>query len=430
MKLKLKPKPIFYCNGNAQKFDDDCLIANMTKEPLPKKWQEFFELTPEQKALWDAELRVDAAYRIAEAQGFPNGIPGGTTRGNIFYFQTQREEEYKRECREVQEEYARNHAKHFSLRRKTDILGKNKLVMEYNPYENMTNDVLADSSAMNEQIASQLSTMKNVSVGKIKPLHNIGVLNNAPNNTVAETASNIDAALPWWKNANQSSYKFSRNLLDGYGQNGGMNDHFFWKRTANSSMNHGGQKLQSKLRNVDRTGEILLSKEFFDDVEQSVYDVLQEFGGWQGVKSAVGDKIVTGLSFAGNFVSEWGEAYGETLLKKAPLPPNIKFAVVVGFLAIKVYDVARGVEDKRTALLDSLKGKVTPQQAQAIADDKVKGWLAEEIGKVVIEEGLDAVLNEIPLKYPRDITRKAIIAAWKRFIAEAETGRWERDITR
>ncbi|MBO5245610.1 MAG: hypothetical protein J6B02_05865 [Selenomonadales bacterium] len=96
----------------------------MTGEPLPKTWQEFFELTPEQKAQWDAELKLDAEYRIAEAQGFPNGIPGGKERGSIFYFLAQREKEYKRECEEVQEEYAKDQEKHFSLRQKTDILGK------------------------------------------------------------------------------------------------------------------------------------------------------------------------------------------------------------------------------------------------------------------------------------------------------------------
>lgn len=76
LKLKWKPKPIFYCYGNAQRFADDSLTAKMTGEPLPKTWQEFLELTPEQKAQWDAELKLDAEYRIAEAQGFPNGIPG------------------------------------------------------------------------------------------------------------------------------------------------------------------------------------------------------------------------------------------------------------------------------------------------------------------------------------------------------------------
>lgn len=122
MNLKFKPKPIFYCYGNAQKFADDCLIAKMTDEPLPQKWQDFFELTPEQKAQWDAELRLDAEYRIAEAQGFPNGIPDGKERGNIFFFLAQRAKEYKRECEEVQAEYAEDQAKHFSLRQETDIL--------------------------------------------------------------------------------------------------------------------------------------------------------------------------------------------------------------------------------------------------------------------------------------------------------------------
>ena len=265
MKLKLKPKPIFYCNGNAQKFDDDCFVAKMTKEPLPKKW--------------DADLRLDAEYRIAEAQGFPNGIPGGTTRGNVFYFQTQREEEYKRECREVQEEYARNYAKHFSLRQKTDILGKNKLVMEYDPYRDMTNDMVADSPAVNEQTDSQLSTMKNVSMEKIKSLHNIGIMDNVPNNTVAEATSNMDVALPWWKNANQPSYKFSRNLLDGYGQNGGMNDCFLWNRTANSGTNYDGQESRGWMGETSLTDGLLFSERSLDRLQEeykTIYDAMMK----------------------------------------------------------------------------------------------------------------------------------------------------------
>ena len=124
MTLKLKPKPIFYSEGNAQKFADSCLIAEMTGEPLPRTWQDFFELIPEQKAQWDDELRLDAEYRIAEAQGFPNGIPGGRMRGNIFYSLEQRAKEYKRECEEVQEDYAGDHTKHFLLRQRRICLAK------------------------------------------------------------------------------------------------------------------------------------------------------------------------------------------------------------------------------------------------------------------------------------------------------------------
>lgn len=128
--------------------------------------------------------------------------------------------------------------------------------MEYDPYRDMTNDMVADSPAVNEQTDSQLSTMKNVSMEKIKSLHNIGILDNVPNNTVAEATSNMDADLPWWKNANQPSYKFSRNLLDGYGQNGGMNDRFLWNRTANGNwkkkqmsrwMNGSSKQLEKRL---------------------------------------------------------------------------------------------------------------------------------------------------------------------------------------
>lgn len=217
-----------------------------------------------------------------------------------------------------------------------------------------------------------------------------------------------------------TQYRFKNNLFD---------------QSAGRAMVGGGTEYKEqepqdwRLNGDFGSGEQFVTERSLDGSQagyETLHDVLQEFGGWQGIQSAVGDKMDAAFSIAGSFASEWGEAYGETLLKKVPFPPYIKVAITVGFLAKKVYEVAKEVEDKRTALLNSLDGKVSEQQAQAIADDKVKDWLADEVGKVVIEEGLDAVLNEVPLKYPRDITRKAIIAAWKTFVQEAETGRWVR----
>lgn len=96
----MKAKPIFYLNGNERNFRDHYSISLRTGEPMPRKWQDFFELTPEEKARWDAELKLDEEYRIAETQGFPNGIPGGRPRGNILYSITQREEADSRNMQE------------------------------------------------------------------------------------------------------------------------------------------------------------------------------------------------------------------------------------------------------------------------------------------------------------------------------------------
>lgn len=101
------------------------------------------------------------------------------------------------------------------------------------------------------------------------------------------------------------------------------------------------------------------------------------------------------------------------------------------FLAEKVYDVAKGIADKRDAMIDVLTARgVSPEVAAARADDMVGRWLAEEIGKVVIEEGLDAVLDQISVTYPRAAAKDAIIEAWKTFIKKAETGTWERGVVR
>lgn len=231
-----------------------------------------------------------------------------------------------------------------------------------------------------------------------------------------------------------SQYTFGVNLVD---------------QSARQAMVGGGTQYKEqepqdwRLNGDFGSGEHFVTERSLDGSQagyETLHDVLQEFGGWQGIQSAVEDKMDAAFSIAGSFASEWGEAYGETLLKKVPFPPYIKVAITVGFLAKKVYDVAKGVEDKRTALLNSLDGKVSEQEAQAIADDKVKDWLSEEIGKVVIEEGLDAVLDSLPMDtrskrelsgvFLREARKTAIIQAWKTFVQEAETGRWERDITR
>ena len=96
----MKAKPIFYQNGNDRRFEDQHTISVMTGEPMPRKWQDFFELTPEEKARWDAELKLDEEYRIAETQGFPNGIPGGRTRGDILHYFTQQEEAREKRMQE------------------------------------------------------------------------------------------------------------------------------------------------------------------------------------------------------------------------------------------------------------------------------------------------------------------------------------------
>ena len=424
MYLNLKPKPIFYCYGNDRRFADDCLIAKMTGEPLPKKWQEFFELPPEQKAQWDADLRLDAEYRIAEAQGFPNGIPGGKERGNVFYFLAQRAKEYKRECEEVQAEYAENQAKHFSLRKRTGMQGGRKWVMEYNPYGAPPNY---------EPPEPPILPQETFPMAKIELPWNVGVPNHTSNNAAARPTPNVSAATSWGQFMNQPTYNFSRNILDDYGQNGDKtNDWYTQNHTADSSTYNDGL---SKEEYVDqnstgwnfmrdnRMGEVFVSRQGAEAVlqtAQSVYDALQEYG-------------ISVLSVAGNFATEWGVAYAETLLKKAPFP-QVRAVAVALFLAKKVYDVAKGVADKRKDKINELTaGDSSPEVVAAAAtkaDEMIGIWLVEEIEKVVIEEGLDTVLDQIPGMYSRDKAKDAIITAWNTFIKNAESGRWERGVIR
>ena len=205
----------------------------MTGEPLPKTWQEFFELTPEQKAQWDAELKLDAEYRIAEAQGFPNGIPGGKERGSIFYFLAQREKEYKRECEEVQEEYAKDQEKHFSLRQKTDILGKNKWVMEYDPY---------GTSPKHEPMEPLILPKEDFLMEKIELKYDTDALNNVIRNAAAKSTPNVNSDASWWQAMNQPTYNFSRNIYDDYRQNDGETNVWdAWNHTANSDADDSGQ---------------------------------------------------------------------------------------------------------------------------------------------------------------------------------------------
>ena len=96
----MEAKKEFYHFGNDRKFNDHYTISLMTGEPMPRKWQAFFDMTPEEKARWDASLKLDEEYRIAEAQGFPNGIPGGRTRGDMLYYLTQQEEARERNMQE------------------------------------------------------------------------------------------------------------------------------------------------------------------------------------------------------------------------------------------------------------------------------------------------------------------------------------------
>ena len=56
-----------------------------------------------------------------------------------------------------------------------------------------------------------------------------------------------------------------------------------------------------------RMGEVFVTRQGAEAVQQtaqSVYDALQEYG-------------ISVLSVAADFVSEWGMAYGKTLLKKS-----------------------------------------------------------------------------------------------------------------
>ena len=107
-----------------------------------------------------------------------------------------------------------------------------------------------------------------------------------------------------------TQYRFKNNLFD---------------QSAGRAMVGGGTQYKEqepqdwRLNGDFGSGEQFVTERSLDGSQagyETLYDVLQEFGGWQGVKSAVGDKMDAAFSIAGSFASEWGEAYGETLLKK------------------------------------------------------------------------------------------------------------------
>lgn len=152
----MKAKREFYMHGNDRQFADEHLISTMTGEPMPRKWQRFIELTPEEKARWDASLRLDAEYRRAEAQGFPNGIPGGKTRGNALYTLTQMEEEHERALQKKRMEEAREQYEQSFIPYKTEIRNDDGRIygninladqLWQNPYDTQKNDFTTGISA-------------------------------------------------------------------------------------------------------------------------------------------------------------------------------------------------------------------------------------------------------------------------------------------
>ncbi len=130
---------------------------------------------------------------------------------------------------------------------------------------------------------------------------------------------------------------------------------------------------------------------------------------------------------AGKFLVEWGIKYGEVLLKKAPLPPNVQLAIAVGFFMINVCKVANAVQKRRADEIDRLQKEENYKPDAAIweAEGKVNGWLLEEIGEVMIEDALDTVLAEVPIALRAEV-RTALVAAWNRFVENAKAGKWER----
>ena len=133
---------------------------------------------------------------------------------------------------------------------------------------------------------------------------------------------------------------------------------------------------------------------------------------------------------AGSFLVDWGINYSEILLKKAPLPPNVQLAIAVGFFMINVCQVATRVQKRRTDEIARLQKEENYKPEVAIweANGKVNGWLAEEIGEVMIKEALDTVLQGLPLEL-RDGVKAALITAWGKFVDEAKSGKWERNET-
>ena len=297
----------------------------------------------------------------------------------------------------------------------------------------MRNDMVADSPAVNEQTDSQLSTMKNVSMEKIKSLHNIGILDNVPNNTVAEATSNMDVALPWWKNANQPSYKFSRNLLDGYGQNGGMNDCFLWNRTANSGTNYDGQESRGWMGETSLTDGLLFSERSLDRLQEeykTIYDAtIKKHGSWDGAISALSKELEGVFSGIGTFSYEWGNELAELLLTKAPFPPQVKTAIAVYFFMKAVYEIVEEVCEKRETRLKEIKAQNPdweqwePWKLEEKANESLDEWVIQAVGEKAIGGMLGHVTKVFNLN---GIEQSALNTAWNMFVQEAKTGRWER----
>lgn len=182
-------------------------------------------------------------------------------------------------------------------------------MMEYDPYRDLANDVLADSFVVRQQEDIP-------STERFEVRYDRDLVDKMFNNTAVRSTANVSADTSLWQNMNRPLYDLWWNIF-GYGQNGDeTNDWYTWDHTADSSTYNDGLTKEEYVARIStgwsfmedgRMGEVFVTRQGAEAVQQtaqSVYDALQEYG-------------ISVLSVAADFVSEWGMAYGKTLLKKS-----------------------------------------------------------------------------------------------------------------
>lgn len=184
------------------------------------------------------------------------------------------------------------------------------------------------------------------------------------------------------------------------------------------------------------TGELVVMPEFFATVD----DVVRYYGGWAGVEKEIPEEMLVGFRTAYAFLSTWGLEYVDFLVRKAPMPPNVRLVIEVACFMMMVCEVANEVQKKRKEMIDDLTTGETPisiAEAEAEADKNTHKWLLEEIEKVVIDTVVGNVLNRLPWetysrKYSNEYTKEATISAikalWDAFVTAAEADVWVRGI--
>ncbi|MBO5244582.1 MAG: hypothetical protein J6B02_00635, partial [Selenomonadales bacterium] len=371
------------------------------------------------KAQWDADLGLDAEYRIAEAQGFPNGIPGGKERGGIFYFLAQRKKEYKRECEEVQEKYAKDYEKHFSLRQGTDILGGKKLIMRYAPYGVPPNYEVTEPSILPQE---------DFPWENYKSEYDTDALNNVIRSAAAKATSNIRADI---LNTNQPSYDQPWNRFGSYGQRKETNESYMPKYIANSDADDNGQvKLRKEVVVNNPTGIAVfehmtelepffkppLSPLFghtFQDNYRLAEQILKQYENEISIAADLAESVVPDVALE--------------LAEKAIvlLPPNLKMPALILLCSIDVYMTAKEAYDKWSNKVNAYAKR--HECSEDVAKQNVS--LAKEFHDAFmffsVQEWLKYVFRSVDIPANVKIT---LCAELVECLPEQDIGEWKKDV--